>query len=273
MFPHNDVFSSGWCSIVFANRNQAYGAYQLRQISERSLIVAMLISTFLLSGFTGAVLYAYNKPVEAAPHIVEIYPDLGTIVEVPKNPTPEPPAASRPAAPTAPSSQTNPNTLSIPLIVADSTAIDQLPTQNPDEQPHVEPIGVPGGTGTSLTNTTGTGTGTEPTTPTNTNDIHNWVQVMPEFPGGQQAMMKFIASNMEYPAIPLENEVEETIYVNFVVNEHGSVVNSKITKGRDKYLCQEALRVINSMPAWKPGMHNGQKVKVQFTLPIKFSIK
>ncbi|GET32511.1 protein TonB [Prolixibacter bellariivorans] len=99
------------------------------------------------------------------------------------------------------------------------------------------------------------------------------VEDMPEFPGGDLALRKYIANSIKYPVIAQENGIQGKVYVNFVVNTDGSVTNAKIARGVDPSLDKEALRVINSLPKWKPGKQRGKPVRVSFTVPINFVLQ
>jgi protein TonB len=99
------------------------------------------------------------------------------------------------------------------------------------------------------------------------------VEDMPEFPGGDLALRKYIANAIKYPVIAQENGIQGKVYVNFVVNTDGSVTNAKIARGVDPSLDKEALRVINSLPKWKPGKQRGKPVRVSFTVPINFVLQ
>jgi protein TonB len=99
------------------------------------------------------------------------------------------------------------------------------------------------------------------------------VEDMPEFPGGELALRKWIASHIEYPVIAAENGIQGKVYVTFVVDKDGSVSNARITRGVDPSLDQEALRVVNSLPKWKPGMQRGKPVRVSYTVPINFQLQ
>lgn len=98
-------------------------------------------------------------------------------------------------------------------------------------------------------------------------------ETMPEYPGGQAAMLKFIVKNIEYPTIAQENRVAGKVYVRFVVNKDGSISDVKSVRGISPELNQEAIRVIKMMPKWKPGTQRGEPVRVTFTLPINFTLK
>ena len=103
--------------------------------------------------------------------------------------------------------------------------------------------------------------------------IFEVVENMPDFPGGQAALMQYLAKNIKYPTIAQENGTQGRVIVQFVVNKDGSIVDAKVVRSVDPYLDKEALRVINTMPKWKPGMQRGKPVRVKFTVPVMFRLQ
>jgi len=99
------------------------------------------------------------------------------------------------------------------------------------------------------------------------------VEDMPEFPGGDLALRKYIASQIKYPVIAQENGIQGKVYVTFVVSKTGKVTNASIARGVDPSLDKEALRVVNALPVWKPGMQRGKPVNVSYTVPINFVLQ
>ena len=99
------------------------------------------------------------------------------------------------------------------------------------------------------------------------------VENQPEFPGGQAAMMKFLSENIKYPVIAQENGIQGRVICNFVVERDGSITDVQVVRGVDPSLDKEAVRVIQSMPKWKPGMQRGKPVRVRFTLPVVFRLQ
>lgn len=99
------------------------------------------------------------------------------------------------------------------------------------------------------------------------------VEDMPEFPGGELALRKYIADHIKYPVIAAENGIQGKVYVTFVVDKDGSVSNARIARGVDPSIDQEALRVVNSLPKWKPGKQRGKPVRVSYTVPINFQLQ
>lgn len=104
--------------------------------------------------------------------------------------------------------------------------------------------------------------------------IHQIVEEQPEFPGGMQALMKYLKDNINYPRISRENGSQGRSFINFVVNADGSIQDVEVLKSSsDPYLDKEAVRVVKSMPNWKPGKQSGKAVRVRFTLPVTFRLK
>ena len=104
--------------------------------------------------------------------------------------------------------------------------------------------------------------------------IFEVVEQMPEFPnGGMAGLMQYLSKNIKYPTIAQENGTQGRVTVQFVVNRDGSIVDAKVLRGVDPYLDKEAIRVISSMPKWTPGVQNGKKVRVKFTVPVSFRLQ
>ena len=100
------------------------------------------------------------------------------------------------------------------------------------------------------------------------------VESMPEFPGGQQALFKYLSENLKYPVIAQENGIQGRVICQFVVNKDGSIVDVEVVRsGGDPSLDKEAIRVIKSMPKWKPGKQRGKAVRVKYTVPVNFKLQ
>ena len=100
--------------------------------------------------------------------------------------------------------------------------------------------------------------------------IHRVAEVMPQYPGGPNEMMRYIQENIKYPQSAKANKIEGRVYVTFVVEKDGSITNAAVIRGIDKECDAEALRVVSSMPKWTPGQHKGEVVRTQFTIPIYY---
>lgn len=102
--------------------------------------------------------------------------------------------------------------------------------------------------------------------------IHLVVEKMPEFPGGNDAMNRWLSKNIKYPLIAQENNIQGRVVCQFVVNSDGKIVDVQVVRGVEASLDAEAVRVIKSMPAWTPGRQGGKNVRVKYTLPIRFKL-
>lgn len=108
--------------------------------------------------------------------------------------------------------------------------------------------------------------------PQNTEEVFMVVENMPEFPGGLNACLKFLADHVAYPKEAAEKKIQGRVIVQFVVMKDGSIANARVIRSVDPLLDAEALRVIGLMPKWKPGTQRGQAVNVKFTMPITFRL-
>lgn len=107
----------------------------------------------------------------------------------------------------------------------------------------------------------------------NEGEIFMIVEEMPEFPGGQEALQKYLAENIRYPVIAEENGIQGRVFVSFVINQKGEVTNATVMRGVDTHLDREALRVIQAMPKWKPGKQRNVPVRVSCVLPVNFVLR
>ena len=98
------------------------------------------------------------------------------------------------------------------------------------------------------------------------------VEQMPEFPGGQEALMKFLSESVKYPKEAFKDGVQGRVVVQFVVEKDGSISEVEVVKKVNEHLDAEAVRVVNAMPKWKPGKQKGENVRVKYTLPISFRL-
>lgn len=104
-------------------------------------------------------------------------------------------------------------------------------------------------------------------------EIFKVVEEMPEFPGGAAKMMEYIQKNIKYPMMARESDIQGRVFVNFVVEPDGSITNVTVMRGIGGGCDEEALRVVQSMPNWKPGKQRGSAVRCSFTVPIIFKLQ
>ncbi|WP_460880056.1 TonB family protein [Pontibacter rugosus] len=201
-----------------------------------------------------------------------------TGVKLPDLPPIEPePAKSAPVAPPAP--QENVATekfVKIKVVDDQTTTTEDVPEQSllstknigtttiEGELPAAPsiatepPVGINGGGGTDATTS---------------NEPYVYVEVMPEFEGGHKALMSYLGRKLKYPRQAQSAGVDGTVVVTFVVGTNGQISDVNVLKGLGFGTEEEAIRVIESMPNWKPGRQNGRTVPVRYTLPIRFSLK
>jgi protein TonB len=106
----------------------------------------------------------------------------------------------------------------------------------------------------------------------NDNDVYLYVDVAPQFPGGQPALYKFINKNLQYPQKAIERNQQGIVKLYFVVRKDGSVDKIQVIKSAGALLDKEAIRLLKSMPRWKPGYRHGKPVNAQHSLPISFKL-
>lgn len=261
--------------IIFADRNKAYGAYQLRRSYTTYLMRAFgfgllfLLVLFLLPRLIGAVTeLVKDKPVE-----VEIEmgppPDLD-----PTPPPPPPPPPPTPPPPTRTTVQFVP-----PVIKKDEEVVEEEPKKDIEEL--IETKADVGKDDVKGNDEAPPEIDDNPSelqvieAPKVEDKVYETfdIQKMPSFPGGEGELQKFLMENINYPAIARENNIQGTAALSFVVGKDGSITNVQILKDPGGGCGKEAVRVVQSMPKWTPGEANGNPVKVKFTLPVRFRLQ
>lgn len=107
----------------------------------------------------------------------------------------------------------------------------------------------------------------------NPDKVFEFVEQVPAFPGGNDALFAYLQKNIKYPPIARENGIEGKVFLSFVVDKSGQIRDIKVKRGIGGGCDEEAVRVVRNMPSWKPGKQNGKEVNVMFTLPIKFTLQ
>ena len=105
---------------------------------------------------------------------------------------------------------------------------------------------------------------------TDSGDVFVFVENQPEFPGGDEARIKYLQENIQYPEEAYKAGVQGTVFVTFVIEKDGRITNVKVLRGVGGGLDEESVRVIRNMPRWKPGTQRGKAVRVQYNMPIRF---
>lgn len=256
------IATAEYIDILFDNRNKAYGGYVLRKYEDARMRKAMVLLLGICA--VGVCLVTLPGDTTTTPPPMEIVTALTDINELippkPKLIEPEPPAAA-----VKPTIQ-NP----VPKVVPDAKVVISPPpvdSFNVRESGPVTNNGETGGTALKTGKQSDTGKGA-PVPPTFGPLII--AEVMPDFIGDIYA---YLAKNVRYPRRAVESGIEGKVVVRFVVNENGDISDSKVLRGIGGGCNEEALRVVNEMPRWKPGKQNGIAVKVYFTLPIVFRLE
>ena len=107
----------------------------------------------------------------------------------------------------------------------------------------------------------------------NPDEIILHAEIMPVFPGGDAALLKWISERIVYPAVAAENGIDGLVSCSFVVNVDGSISNVEVARSKDPLLDKEAVRVLKLMPNWKPGMQGGKFVRVKYNVPVRFRLQ
>ncbi|MFD1001720.1 energy transducer TonB [Ohtaekwangia kribbensis] len=257
-----------WDDLVFENRHKEYGAYEVRKAYSGNLVAGFSVSMGIaLLAFIIPILFFLIRGDVAGP--IKDLPPLGDIIEIVQPPSIELPKIQPP--PSAPAQQVQTTALTPVVTTAQVEPVDIAPNDQMVVGNTTDPVVGTPGEGTA----TGTGSGTVPTAvpavvaPPQVLDI---AEVMPAFEGGLEEMYKFIRKKIHYPAASRRIGVEGTVYVSFVVNREGKVVDVKTIRGISPDCDKEAERVVSMLPNWSPGMQNHNPVSVRMTVPIKFQL-
>ena len=283
--PKLNVYSIEWLNVVFANRNQSYGAYELRKNYNWRLAKALMIASAVVIGGVCAPLIYRNLNLEdtAAPMIPsgELNPENPERiikVNLPSKKV-EPVKPKGDAAPAAKVKIVQ-MTSNIKVTAAENVTVDP-PTQTEMQSAVVGNVNQDGAATTG--NIAGTavegegGIGLDPASGAGLENsdeiiIGGSLEHQPEFPGGMEAFANYLRKHLRYPASAADNGIAGKVYVNFVVERDGSLTDIKVARGVGFGCDEEAMRVLKKSPKWSAGEQNGRKVRVMFTVPIVFSM-
>ncbi len=262
--------------IVFEGRNKAYGAFQLRKVYSKNMSRAMMTGIlFFLLVISSPIIIRMVKGMLPAAEKEDLTMREVILAEPPpidpKKPPPPPPPKVDPP-PIKDQIKFVP-----PVVKKDEEVLEEEPPPPMVEELKDKEIatvtkkGEEGGVDASLL---------EPEAPPaavyeepKEEAPFSYVEQMPSFPDGTEAMYKYIYEKIKYPAIARENGISGQVIIQFVVSKDGDIKNATVVRGIGGGCNEEALRVVNGMPRWKPGKHNGRAVPVTFTLPIKFVLQ
>jgi len=257
-------------NLVFEGKNQAYGAYQIRQEYNKVLVVSMIVSLLgiallvsmpnIIQYFKGAPIANRVLPPDEGP--IAIDPDL--LYVKPIIPSPE-------MKQELPKTEVPTVENIIPVVVNKPVVLDDRFATNAKL--------LDSNSGTVTNN----GKGNEvvfsvekpPVIEVKEEETIFYAEKMPSFIGGDEALFNYMRNHVRYPELEKDMGISGTVYVSFIINKQGRVEDAKIARGvkGGKGLDNEALRVISEMPLWEPGMQNHRAVKVQFTYPVNFVLR
>jgi protein TonB len=262
-----EEINMSWDDLVFDHRNKSYGAYEIRQRYSgntlKGLLIAMGIAALVLA-FPAIARWLKSEEVEEKTEQRTIkYTELAPPPPIDKNVPPPPKLDVPPPVKT--------------VIKFLPPKVTEKEVEEKEEMPTIEEIKK---TDTGAETQVGDGevVFTEPVEEVakgdgvDENAVFTVVEQMPEFMGGMEAMMKYIGKNLRYPAAARRMGVEGKVFVSFVVDTDGKIAEVQVVRGISTDCDQEGMRVIKSMPPWKPGKQRGRPVRVRFTLPINFKL-
>lgn len=266
-----DIFNPEWLNVVFKGRNQAYGAYELRKENpkntNRALIIAIACFVVVLASPT-----IWNKIKGFIPKADEKVKITDVVLMPPPaldKQKPPPPPAKEPPKPKVDQVRFPP-----PVVKPDNEVREKDPPTekqlqvadpgqkeqkgDPNQEVRIdEPVG---------------NADVKNVTEATDNQVFTAVEIQPSYPGGEAALGRFLQKNIRYPSIAKENNIQGKVYIQFVVERDGSLTDIKVIREPGSGTGDEAVRVLKSSPHWTPGIQNGKPVRVQFTLPVNFSL-
>lgn len=278
MMTNTQLATASLDDIVFDGRNQGYGAYQLRALYQRHVTRALVIATAIFALIVAFPLVAQllkdETPAVVLPPVVAnpIFFEQTLIEEVVMPPLPAKAAVQPPQQPTIKDV--------VPVVVKEKEAPEE--SEVPDREELINKAsGLRTAVGDPNAGTDAPLPDLEPGLETGTvaavvkEKTYLSVEQMPQLPGGggTAAIVAAIQRAVKYPSLALRNEVEGKVYVSFVVNAKGDVIDVQIVKGLGSGLDEETMRAIRSLPKFIPGKQNGREVSVSFTVPVSYQIQ
>ena len=280
-----DLSSREWCDLVFEGKNKDFGAYVIRTDSPKRhnkavlwTIIGAIIFGLLAFGFVKANQYLEERRLAEQGEQEEVLIDMSQEAEEPE---PEQERLEQPKPEVLPEEVLKSVKVTELQIVEDDKVKKEDEIKTQDELKETE----------TAFGQKDNEKGTEDRNVTRTlkeevvvekkveapkevkEEIFRSVEQMPQFPGGEAALMKYLQSHINYPPMAAENNVQGRVVVQFVVDKSGKVGEVKVVRSVDKDLDKEAVRVCKSLPKFTPGRQNGQAVSVWYTLPVTFKLQ
>lgn len=278
-----DLYDPKWVEMVFAGKNKEYGAYQLRKgTSGRNIksLLILVIAAALVGGFLAWKVIEQKQAEEQQAYMEAM--ELAKLQqqakkeEKKKEPV-KPKIEPKKEIPVARETQK----FTAPVIKKDELVKEENQVKQMDKLDEKVAVGTENKEGVkdrtieAVRNDIATVAPPPPPAPKPevATKVFDVVEEMPSFPGGQGALMKYLASNIKYPVVAQENGVQGRVIVSFVVERDGSISDVKVARSVDPSLDREAQRVVKSMPRWSPGKQNGSTVRVKYTVPVVFRLQ
>lgn len=281
-----DLSSKEWTDIIFDGKNKEFGAYQLRRNSDKRhnrAVLATLIGLVVI--LVGAYFLGMYNDYRAKQHEAELQAQLEQQLAQMAEETPEEeaPEEELQAVEAPEQEQALPEEI---LNTIKDTEI-QIAADNEVTEDITSKDDVAESTAAAGASTFDQGTDNLEVVRTHKDEIiveekkpepkkeeiFTAVEQMPQFPGGEAELMKYVANHIKYPTMAAENNIQGRVVVKFVVKKDGSVGEVQVLRGKDPDLDKEAVRVVRTLPKFIPGKMNGQAVSVWFTLPINFKLQ
>ena len=271
-----DLISNDWTELVFAGRNQAYGAYQLRQTTgKRNIWAIVFVAAVAALAYVGLAAYNSYQEQQKARFEAEMEASLleakkeAKVEKKTEQPKIEVQKVERVKSSVA---------FTPPVIKKDDEVKPEEEMKSQDElnesKTAIGAFDVKGNDEAGGTVLKAVEEIAAPEPPKEEEaKVFDVVEQMPSFPGGQAALMQYLAKNIKYPVVAEENGIQGRVIVTFVVGKTGAISNVQVAKGVDPSLDKEAVRVVSSMPNWIPGKQNGQSVNVKYTVPVMFKLQ
>jgi len=268
-----NIFSEDWCDIVFEDRPKEYGAYMLRKFSSRRHRTAIIITLiFFLAVFT---LPGLVKKIIPEDKTVNVEVTNLANIDLEKN---KPKEAVEPKIEEEPPQKIKSTIKFTPPVIKDDSEVKDeeiMKTQAEvtDSKLSVSVADVKGNSeDVNAADLADLQQQQNQVVEEETNQPYTYVEQMPEFPGGDEARLRFLNNNSRYPTMARESGIQGTVYVTFVVSKTGQISGVKVLRGIGGGCDEEAIRLVRAMPAWIPGRQNGKPVPVQFSLPVRFNL-
>ncbi|EGV31506.1 energy transducer TonB [Segatella oulorum] len=277
-----DLYDPKWVDLVFAGKNQGYGAYKLRKgTSGRNIkaLVILIIAAALVGGFLAwKVIEQKNAEQQQA------YMEAMQLAQLQQEAKKQEKKKQEQVKPKVEPKKEIPVARETQKFVAPVIKKDEL-VKETNQMKQMDQLDAKIAVGTETHEGAKDRTieavrndiavATPPPAPKEevTQKVFDVVEVMPSFPGGQGALIQYLNSHVKYPVVAQENGIQGRVTISFVVERDGSITDVKVARSVDPSLDKEAARVVSSMPRWTPGKQNGSAVRVKFNVPVVFKLQ